>query len=43
MKEAPTMVQIKNKPLFNPQGDTQARLRRMLGGNTTYLNDFNNM
>ena len=37
------MVQMKKKPLFNPQGDTQARLRRMIGGNTTNLNDFNNM
>jgi ribonucleoside-diphosphate reductase beta chain len=32
----------KNK-LFNPDGDTDLRLRRMIGGNTTNLNDFNNM
>lgn len=31
------------KPLFNPQGDTDKNRRRMIGGNTTNLNDFNNM
>lgn len=31
------------RPLFNPNGDTDVRLRRMVGGNTTNLNDFNNM
>ena len=30
-------------PLFNPDGDTDVRDRRMIGGNTTNLNDFNNM
>lgn len=29
--------------LFNPDGDTEVRLRRMIGGNSTNLNDFNNM
>ncbi len=29
--------------LFNPNGDTDLTLRRMIGGNTTNLNDFNNM
>ena len=29
------------KPLFNPQGDTDKNSRRMIGGNTTNLNDFN--
>lgn len=29
--------------LFNPEGDTDVRLRRMIGGNSTNLNDFNNM
>ena len=29
--------------LFNPEGDTDVRARRMIGGNTTNLNDFNNM
>ncbi len=37
------MARLVRKPLFNPQGDTDVRLRRMLGGNTTNLNDFNNM
>ena len=31
------------KPLFNPQGDTEVLKRRMVGGNPTNLNDFNNM
>ena len=31
------------RPLFNPNGDIDLRLRRMIGGNTTNLNDFNNM
>lgn len=34
---------LPHKPLFNPEGDTDVRLRRMIGGNTTNLNDFNNM
>ena len=34
---------LAKKPLFNPDGDTDVRLRRMIGGNTTNLNDFNNM
>ena len=37
------MTQLIKKPLFNPGGDTDVRLRRMIGGNTTNLNDFNNM
>ena len=37
------METLKKKPLFNPDGDTEVRLRRMIGGNTTNLNDFNNM
>ncbi len=37
------MAELKRKPLFNPTGDTEVRLRRMIGGNTTNLNDFNNM
>lgn len=31
------------KKLFNPAGDTDVRNWRMIGGNTTNLNDFNNM
>lgn len=37
------MENMLKKPLFNPEGDTDVRLRRMVGGNTTNLNDFNNM
>ena len=37
------MEMLAKKPLFNPDGDTDVRLRRMIGGNTTNLNDFNNM
>ena len=37
------MADLKKKPLFNPTGDTEVRLRRMIGGNTTNLNVFNNM
>lgn len=34
---------LKKNALFNPEGDTETRLRKMIGGNTTNLNDFNNM
>ena len=37
------MNEMKKKPLFNPQGDTDVRLRKMIGGNTTNLNDFNTL
>lgn len=37
------MKELKKNSLFNPDGDTDVRLRRMIGGNTTNLNDFNNM
>ena len=37
------MTQLVKKKLFNPEGDTDIRNRRMIGGNTTNLNDFNNM
>ena len=37
------MVELKKKPLFNPEGETDVHFRRMIGGNTTNLNDFNNM
>ena len=37
------MTELKKKPLFNPEGDPDVRLRRMIGGNTTNLNDFNKM
>lgn len=35
--------QLKRNTLFNPSGDIDLRLRRMICGNTTNLNDFNNM
>ncbi len=34
---------LQKKPLFNPEGDTSVLSRRMIGGNTTNLNDFNNL
>ena len=34
---------IKRKSLFNPDGDTDVRNRRLLNFNTTNINDFNNM
>ncbi len=37
------MATLKQKPLFNPNGDVEVLKRRMIGGNTTNLNDFNNM
>lgn len=37
------MEQLKKRPLFNPDGDIDVRERRMINGNTTNLNDFNNM
>ncbi len=37
------MAILTKKPLFNPEGDIQVHLRRMIGGNTTNLNDFNNV
>ncbi|TWV15461.1 ribonucleotide-diphosphate reductase subunit beta [Bacteroidaceae bacterium HV4-6-C5C] len=35
--------ELKRNALFNPSGDTDLLLRKMIGGNTTNLNDFNNM
>lgn len=37
------MEKLRKKPLFNPEGDIEVRNRRMINGNTTNLNDFNNM
>lgn len=37
------MYKLTKRPLFNPDGDTDIYLRRMIGGNTTNLNDFNNL
>ena len=43
MSQLDLSAALPHKPLFNPEGDTEVRLRRMIGGNTTNLNDFNNM
>ena len=37
------MEELKRKLLFNPDGDIDLQSRRMINGNTTNLNDFNNM
>lgn len=37
------MTDLKRKPLFNEHGDCDVINRRMINGNTTNLNDFNNM
>ncbi len=34
---------LTKKKLFNPDGDMEVQKRQMIGGNTTNLNDFNNM
>lgn len=36
-------MQIVKKPLFNELGDTETSKKKMVNGNTTNLNDFNNM
>lgn len=36
-------MDLVKRPLFNPDGDIDIRKRQMVGGNTTNLNDFNNM
>ena len=36
-------TRLSPKALFNPNGDTDVRARRLIGGNTTNLNDFNNV
>ncbi len=37
------MKTVNKRPLFNPDGDLDVIDRRMVNGNTTNLNDFNNM
>ena len=37
------MNTLKKKPLFNPNGDIEVISRRLIGGDTTNLNDYNNM
>ncbi len=34
---------VKRKPLFNENGDIEVSKRRLINGNTTNLNDFNNL
>lgn len=36
-------MNLVKRPLFNPDGDIDLQKRQMVGGNTTNLNDFNNM
>ena len=36
------MAELKKKALFNEHGDVDVTKRRMINGNTTNLNDFNN-
>ena len=36
-------IKIKKKPLFNEFGDIEVSKKKMVNGNTTNLNDFNNM
>ena len=37
------MEELKKKALFNEHGDVEINKRRLINGNTTNLNDFNNM
>lgn len=37
------MNELNRKALFNPDGDIRLEQRRIINGNTTNLNDFNNM
>lgn len=37
------MTQLQKKKLFNELGDIEIGKRKMIGGNTTNLNDFNNL
>ena len=36
-------MNVNKKPLFNENGDIEVSKKRMINGNTTNLNDFNNM
>ncbi len=37
------MKELKRRAIFNAQGDIELSKRRMIGGNTTNLNDYNNI
>ncbi len=41
--ENTTQTPLVRRPLFNENGDTNLLRKRMINGNTTNLNDFNNM
>lgn len=43
MQEFDVTKPLPHKPLFNPKGDTEVLNRRMIAGNTTNLNDYNNL
>ena len=43
LQEVMSTQPLAKNSLFNPEGDTDLRLRRMIGGNSTNLNDFNNL
>ena len=43
MQEFDVRQPLPHKPLFNPGGDTDVLKRRMIGGNTTNLKDYNNL
>ena len=36
-------MDVKKRALFNENGDVEVSKKRMINGNTTNLNDFNNM
>ena len=36
-------MEINKRPLFNEFGDIETNKKKMINGNTTNLNDFNNM
>ena len=36
-------MDVKKRSLFNENGDVEVSKKRMINGNTTNLNDFNNM
>lgn len=37
------MDELQKRPLFNPGGDIDVTHRRLIGGNTTNMNDFNEL
>jgi ribonucleoside-diphosphate reductase beta chain len=43
MSQVKDTQELHKKPLFNPSGETSPLERRIIGGNTTNLNDYNNL